>query len=924
MYHSFHFRHLCILCAQFCISSCLIVSVVQAVRGDEIVFNKDVLPILQKHCIDCHGPDQQESGLRLDSMLHSLKGGDSGENVVVPGQSDKSYLVELLLHSDPEKRMPLEEKPLRTKEIQLLKNWIDTKELWKDAEVQLQSETSTHWSFQPLKRPDIPPETQNHPVDAFIARKLQTVGLKHAELADRRTLIRRLYLVMWGLPPTPEEVNQFLADKREDAWERLVDRMLSHHHYGERMATLWLDLIRFGETHGFETNRERPNAWPFRDWVIQSFNQDKPYDQFIRSQIAGDAIGDEIGTGFLVSGPYDVVKGQDPLLRLMQRQDELADMVNTTGTTFLGLSIGCARCHNHKFDPISQTDYYSLQAVFAGVNHADRQIPVSKMNEKGIQELTLQIDSLKQSLKPFLKSPSLRFKVNAKLNEESFPATQTRFVRFTVQQTNSGEPCLDELQIISQGKNVALSSQGAVATSSGDFVHPLHKLEHINDGMFGNSRSWIAKQKVGGWVQIELPKVQEINKILWGRDQQGKYADRIAIAYRIETSLDAKAWKLVASSKDRVPFDSKVKATIEKYDFSTLTAEQAQEQNAKKEQLQKLMRERDSLSTPRAVYAGTFQQPGKTYRLYRGEPDAPREEVTPGTIRSLGLVSMKQQTPEQQRRLKIANWIADARNPLTARVLVNRLWQFHFGTGIVSTPSDFGGNGTPPSHPELLDWLAREFIKQGWSIKALHKIILTSQTWKQSSLPHAQGRTIDAGTRLLWRFPPRRLHAEAIRDSILFVSGSFNPIQGGPGFSGFEVEKENVRHYHPKQNYGPEDWRRMIYMTKVRQERDSVFGLFDCPDGSQVTPVRSRSTTPLQSLNLFNSRFMMQQAERFTQRLNKECDSEEQKIIRAFELCFGRPPEPMELEKSKQFVSQTGWNSLTRTLLNTNEFVFIF
>ena len=289
----------------------------------------------------------------------------------------------------------------------------------------------------------------------------------------------------------------------------------------------------------------------------------------------------------------------------------------------------------------------------------------------------------------------------------------------------------------------------------------------------------------------------------------------------------------------------------------------------------------------------------------------------------IGTLGLQRNSPEQERRVAFANWIADARNPLTARVMVNRIWQHHFGAGIVDTPSDFGGNGTRASHPELLDWLAAEFMSNGWSIKHIHRLILSSDTFRQANSPNQNAMQVDAAGRLLWRFPSRRLEAEAIRDCVLAVSGVLDPRMGGPGFSGFEVEMENVRHYHPKKSFGPEDWRRMIYMTKVRQERDAVFGAFDCPDLSQVTPKRSRSTTPLQSLNLFNSQFMLQQAEILAKRLERDRNSRDQQIRFAFALCFGRQPDEKELQDAAALASEHGLTTVTRALLNANEFLFV-
>jgi hypothetical protein len=815
---------------------------------------------------------------------------------------------------------PADQPPLSSSEIQLLARWIDDTSSWQAAREALAKHTFDHWSFQPLQPIAIPQNQQAHPIDAFLQARLSRDGLSMSATAPRRQLIRRLYLVMLGLPPTPAEVEHFVADERADAWDRLVDRVLASPRYGERWAMHWLDLIRFGETNGFETNRERPFAYPYRDWVINALNNDKPYDDFIRQQIAGDQLGEPIATGFLVAGPNDIVKGQDALLGLMQRQDELTDIVNTVGTAFLGLTSGCARCHNHKFDPITQSDFYAMQAVFAGVQHADRQLPLTTHQLQEIAAIDRRIAEVQHQIGQWTGVSKLREPVTAKENIEVFDPVLTRFVRFHVDQTNTGEPCIDELQIFAGPENVGLASSGAKVSSSGDFVHPLHKLEHLNDGQFGNARSWIAAQRRGVWAQVELATPIAIDRIAWGRDRQAQYADRLATDYHIDVSLDGQQWRTVASSRDRRPVEG---AGSKTYDLSHLDDTTRARAEAAIKELGELEQQRRTLSNSNRAYCGNFTTAPPIQRLFRGDPTAPREVVAPNAIAALGTLAISEATPEPERRLALAGWIARRDHPLTARVVCNRLWQFHFGTGIVDTPSDFGANGTPPSHPELLDWMAGYLLDHDWSLKDVHRLLLTSQAWQQSSAPRADALAIDGGSRLLWRFPPRRLEAEPIRDCILAVTGQLDSTIGGPGFSAFEVEPENVRHYFPKKDYGPGDWRRMIYMTKVRQEKDSVFGVFDCPDASQVTPKRSRSTTPLQALNLLNSRFVLQQSELLADRLLRERERTGDQVQLAYELCYNRACTDEEVQLASDFIRQQGVAQFTRALLNSNEFVFI-
>lgn len=884
-------------------------------------FEKEIEPIFAEHCLDCHGEDKPKGQFRIDRLASLLSGGDSGEAAVAPGRPEDSFLVKAIRHTEPDYEMPPKGAPLSGEQVSLIEQWIAEGAKVPQGYGPAEETTElSHWSFVPVTRPD-----SAHDIDGFILKKLAGSGLDLSPKADRRTLIRRLYFVMLGLPPTPDEVEAFVADPAPDAWTRLVESVLASPHYGERWATHWLDLVRFGETHGFEMNRERPHAWHFRDWVIDAFNTDKPYDQFVREQIAGDALGAGIGTGFLVAGPWDQVKGKDPQLQLMQRMNELDDIVNTTGTAFLGLTTGCARCHNHKFDPVSQRDYYAMQAVFAGVKHADRRLPLPEGTRDAIAAIDRETASLAGKLSRFLPAESpanLRPAVSAKHNLESFPPRPARLVRFLIEGTNRGAACIDELEIYARGKNVALASAGAKTRSSGDFIHPKHRLAHLNDGEYGNDKSWISASPKG-WVEIELPETLAIDRIEWSRDRNGEYTDRLATEYRIEIATEPGQWTLLADSSDRLPPGEKAESDPE-YRFTGHPQAEAEQGRAWLTRLEKLRTEKVGLEASTLAYAGTFEQPGPTHRLYRGEPDAKREEVAPGGIAVFAAPELPQDAPEQSRRLALADWIASPENPLTARVIVNRLWQFHFGTGIVDTPSDFGLNGTPPSHPELIDWLASELMENGWSLKHLHRLILHSATWRQDHRPRPEAMRIDAASRLLWRFPPRRLEAEGIRDAILSVSGALEQDRlGGPGFSASEIEAENVRHYHPKTDYGPEDWRRMIYMTKVRQEKDVVFGTFDFPDASQAVAKRSRSTTPLQALSLLNSEFVMQQAEILATRLSNEENEPAARIDRAWQLCFGRAPDQSERADALAFLEAEGLVSFARALFNANEFVFI-
>ena len=882
-------------------------------------FKKEIWPLFQEHCVKCHGPDQQKSGYRIDIAELALEGGEMGE-AVIPGNSAKSPLIHFISGLDEEVVMPPKGDPFNAKTVGLIRAWIDQGADWPDNVGAKAVARMDHWAFKKITWPGSPRFMQ--PIDAFIKVRLESKKLGFNPRADKRTLIRRLYLVMHGLPPTPEQVEAFVKDDQPGAFTRLVDQVLASPRYGERWATHWLDLVRFGETAGFETNRERNHAWPYRDWVIRALNEDKPYNDFVREQIAGDALGEPLGTGFLVAGPNDIVKGQDGRLNRMQRANELDDIINTTGTVFLGLTTGCARCHNHKFDPISQNDYYALKGIFEGVKHADRNLPLSKTDQTKVAAMQKRVGELKAQLAKYVAPAGKRAAVTAKHNIETFPAVEARFVRFTITRSSSSQPCIDELEVFSGTENLALASKGAKASSAGDFKHALHKLAHINDGQYGNAKSWIAAGNTG-WVQIELPKTARIDRIEWARDRQGQYSDRVPIGYRIEAGVKAGEWKTIASSGDRQPFKGGQPAKPV-YAFDKLPKAEAARGRKLLAELETTERQIKNLQTSTKAFVGSFTQPGPTRLFYRGDPESPRDEVTPGALAKFVSLKIDTKTPEQKRRLALADWIVDNTNPLARRVIVNRIWQHHFGAGLVDTPNDFGRNGVAPTHPQLLDWLASTLVSDGWSLKKLHRRILLTQTWQQSSRPRAEALKIDAASRLLWRFPTRRLEAEAIRDAMLQTSGVLDLKMGGPGFSGFEVQMENVRHFFPKKNYGPADWRRMIYMTKVRQEQESVFGAFDCPDASQGVPKRSRSTTPLQALNLLNSSFVMQQAGLLAKRLEKEAGpSRAAQAARAYELCFNRTATAEETKDAAAFIEAEGLKQFARAMLNANEFVFV-
>ncbi|MDP3073034.1 MAG: PSD1 and planctomycete cytochrome C domain-containing protein [Opitutaceae bacterium] len=918
--------------------------VVQAFAAPAPVdFIHDVRPILEKHCTSCHGPEKHKSGFRLDVKAEALRGGDSGEPAILPGKGAESPLIRFVSGLDEDMLMPSKGERLNAGEIDTLKRWIDEGAAWPDGvDTAVAVDKLEHWSFKPLRRDPVPPSTSGHPIDGFIAAKLAENGLTLSPEADRRTLIRRLHLILHGLPPAPEEAEAFVAIRDPGAYEALVDRLLASPRYGERWARHWLDVIAFAETHGFEVNTPRENAWPYRDYVIEAFNRDTPYPRFILEQLAGDTVNEPRGTAFLVATAALLTGqiGKDEESKLKARQDELNDMVANVGGAFLGLTLHCARCHDHKFDPVSQKDYYSLQAVFAGVRHGERPIPPSDWDDRQKREPALRTQFAVATERMFAFEPVAdvataapttprRAALQATVNSDRFAPVTTNRVRFTVSATLHGSveaPCIDELEVFSVApdrRNVALASAGARVTASGSDAMAMHAPELINDGVYGDEQAWLSNEPGKGWIEIEFARPERIDFVKWGRDRLGKYRDRLPTEYRIEVAGADGVWRPVATSADRAP--TKDGAPPRSTRLAHLKgAELAAwaEANGEFTTLERQLRE---LTQPPKVYAGRFEKPPAVHVLSRGDPMQPREAVAPRALSQVGpALTLPADASESQRRVALAHWLADPENPLPARVLVNRIWQHHFGEGLVGTPNDFGRNGALPTHPELLDWLARDFIAGGWSIKRLQREIVLSATWRQSSAPRPDALAKDAGTRLLWRFPPRRIEAEGVRDSTLAVSGKLDLRMGGPGFLPFAPNFNYVRVYEPKLSFGPDDWRRMIYMTKVRMAQDSTFGAFDCPDAGQSAPKRPRSTTPLQALSLFNSRFVLEQAGFMGERLQREsADSPAAQVRRAFALAFQRAPDAAELVTCEKLIREHGLSAFCRVLLNANELLFI-
>jgi len=921
---------------QIIFAICLTALVAASAVAEPIDFVRDIQPILQQHCYECHGEEKQRSGLRLDIRSEAFKGGEVYGEAIVPGEPLDSPLVQFVRDEEGDLIMPPDDPRLSADEVAMLTRWVAEGAVWPDGvDTAKLVDRTDHWSFRPVASVAVPavadPSWPRNEIDHFILARLEQAGLQPAPEAGRVAWLRRVSFDLTGLPPSPEQVEAFIHDRRSDADERVVEQLLRSPRYGEHWGQHWLDVVRYADTHGFEVNTERPNAWPYRDYVIAAFNEDIPYDQFIREQMSGDSLAKDAATGFLVTASV-LLPGQigkdEPSIRLA-RQDALNEIVINIGQTFLGLSVGCARCHHHKFDPISHRDYYAMQAFVAGVEYEEREsitpeVMALRSEAKGFEARVAEIDAQLTRFLPLALSGATRSMVSARENIERFAPVKTRQVRLTIGATNHLEPCIDELEVFDvAGENIALASAGTTVSSSGNTtVANRHELRFVNDGIYGNSSSWMSDADGRGWVLLEFPQEQTIDRVVWGRDRPGNYADRLAVKYTLEVAEPSGKWRTVADDSDRRPYEPGASQTAA-FPLDALPKKLANE-------AEKLLQEKAALTAKIAaaaqgqrIFAGSFRKPDEIRVLGRGNPELPQEKVAPAILRVLGDLELPQDADESSRRQALAEWIAAADNPLTARVMVNRIWQGHFGTGIVETANDFGRNGVSPSHPELLDWLSAEFIRSGWSIKHMHRRIVLSATYRQSTQHSAEGHAQDASVRLLWRYPLRRLMGEMIRDSILMISGQLNLQMGGRGFDLFD-RRGGLTGFNPVESFNNEGLRRMIYAHKVRRERDAVFGAFDCPDAGQSAPGRQESTTPIQALNLFNSRFVIEQAAALAARIQADAgEGLSPQIERAYQLVLSRRPSAEEVADARAVIAEHGLPTLCRALFNCNEFLFI-
>jgi hypothetical protein len=880
-----------------------------------IDFDRDIQPILAARCLDCHGDKDQSSGFRLDQRPIMLRGGDSGMPAVVPGDAAKSHLIAVLKSNDEDERMPPNGESLSREQIALFEQWIAEGAVvpgQMDAELEL---TSDLWSLQPVVRPEVPVIAHaTTAIDAFLLEKLGEKQLTYGDAEAARSLIRRVSVVLTGLMPTPERVSRFIEDskgKGDAAYAELVDELLASPSFGERWAQHWLDVIRWAESNGSEANLYRKNAWVYRDYVIAAFNEDRPYDQFVRDQIAGDQHGMGEATGFLVAGPHvpAATVGQEPTAIRQARADRMDEIMQTVGSSLLGMTVSCARCHNHKFDPITIQDYYSLTAVFQGVEFGGRLPELSAVHPRTLRahEVLREVSEHRGVL---AKNGGAWEEDWGGFKELHFPATKTRALRI---EFDGSYVAVDELELFGPGdvkKNLALASSGTQLTADERMTEPRGDLRNANDGEYG-TQTWRARSVEDSadrpWVEIRFPRVQEVSLLRLSSNRESYFETDYIVdggtyqfpGYRVSAQHTDGTWREIASNR-----------VARTGLHETPALEQA---SARLHELIRTLSE----DGPRHSFIGRFQDPVVTRVFSRGSPENPAGEVMPAGFTILdGDLGLNSSTPDAERRKRFADWVSSPEHPLTARVYVNRVWHHLFGAGIVATTSDFGKAGAPPSHPELLDWLAAEFVHpqdhnaKPWSTKDLIRRIVLTDAFRQSSAPRPDAIRTDANNSLLWRFSPQRVEAEVIRDSVLQASGKLGPARGGRSYRIHGV-KNTYAQWQVTDNHGPETWRRMIYQERMRRVDDRIFTAFDFPDCGQVSPKRPVSTTPLQALNLMNSEFVVEQSEFIAQRA--------QSVSQAFELLLTRAPTAEEVAACEG----ARLALVVRSIINSNEFAFL-
>lgn len=940
------------------------------VHGQDNPFDAKVAPILAGHCLDCHSSPDPKGGLDLTTATNATAGGETGPAI------DSNHLeASLLWQRIADDEMPPED-PLSDADKKVIGKWISGGAMWGSEPIDRFAYTSSKragydwWSLQPLvtNRPTdfrITRETVSvNPVDQFIHERLAQLNLKPTSMASPRVLVRRLYFDLIGLPAPPEVIDRFAADPTTEAWHALVDQLLQSPHYGERWARHWLDVVRFGETNGFEYNEQREHAWHYRDWVIRAFNGDLPYDQFARMQLAGDIIADDAiagaaAVGFLVAGVHNTVLGKSDAMRQTGRHEELEEIAGTTAQTFLGLTIHCARCHDHKFDPISTEEYYQFVAALDGIAFGTRQIP-KHGTASTKQKLTQQQNAISAELR------TLFSKRSNKINTSSNVVTLRRPIdanqsgkKYTVDfvvapttwaDTSQATTADDAVEVRIIRSDTTVLAIHSVHARPWDVTADDHRFEQTSFSYRGDGTGDVkiqirprhATTRFAGAVD-DLSIIEVDDHLVFETDFNG--IDNIhppgvqaTTKKRVFFGSSSNIWDHVGGNAIHVVEIDQGNLALQLYsgeaNRTDVIAETKQEKSLQQE-LNSVNQQLSKLTSVRmhTVLAGN---PGIMHVRHRGDVTQVGDAVSTGGIKAVAGVNASFGIPtdasDADRRSKLADWITDRNNGPFHRVIVNRIWYHHFGSAIVETPNDFGFNSGQPSHPELLDWLAIWFRDNGYSIKNLHRLIVTSKTYRQSSSP-ADNATCEAAlladqnNRLLWRYNLRRADAEYVRDSMLDVAGVLNRRQFGPGFKDVRTDSVGAaRYYVAIDPIGEEFMRRTIYRWQARGQRSSLLETFDCPDPSTTSPIRNITTTPTQALSQWNHPFVIRMSEQLARRIDHELDDKTniaQKVDQAWRLVLGRLPGEIERTKSIETATRHGLPLVCRVLLNSNESIII-
>ncbi|MEX2671156.1 MAG: DUF1553 domain-containing protein [Phycisphaeraceae bacterium] len=980
---------------------------VQAAEADEASFEA-VAVIFENNCIRCHNAEGTMKGDLALSTYESLFGPEAA-GVVRPGNADGSRLLAMI--SGPEPEMPRQSSPLSDEQVQTVRAWIDAGAPWPDRDRMLEDlgmPDADWWSFKPIE-PVAVPEHEGadaawvrNPIDAFVIDKLREQGLSPSPEADRRTLIRRIYYDLTGLPPSYEQVEAFVNDPDPKAYEKLVDKLLASPAYGERWARHWLDMAGYADTHGFDKDKTRNNAYHYRDYVVRSFNEGKPYERFIREQLAGDVLYPNtkdgvVATGFIVAGGWDFVGHVElregttdkDLTRSLDRDE----MIDTVFGGLTSLTVACARCHTHKFDAIAHEDYYRMQAVFAGIERAPRPFPKDPQVAAKREQLIKQIADVEARLTELTEQVStqgggdltqLRKKITSMVADRGGKGHASRGYHSDIVddpatpgwvQVDLGEPTAIA--------HIVLAPTFDTFNNIGDgFGFPVRfKVELSNDADFAE------RVVVDDQSRTDFPNPGIVPHVATADGQKARYV-RVSVNKRANRQDDyifalAELAVLNAAGENvargqAVQSDSSIeaanrwgRANLTNGIYEAMPAEEdadhlpalaeavAREREiteelfddafrAKRQQLldeiAALQQQREGLPEATGmVYAaatefssqGNFTpppngEPRPVHVLARGEVTQPGKEVGPGAIGALEHLDHHFQaiddlSKEGQRRAAAAEWILDKDNPLTWRSIVNRIWHHHFGRGIVATLQDFGRMGEQPTHPQLLDYLALEFRDSDQSFKDLHRMIVTSATYRQASKVRSDMAALDSGNHYLWRMNVRKLEAEAIRDATMAVSGTLDREMYGPGYRLFGFIDDHSPHYlydeHDVDN--PDTLRRSIYRFIVRSVPDPLMETLDCADPAQNVHVRNSTLTALQALSLMNNPFMVRQSEHFAARLSGHADNPVEQIRRGFRLAYGRNPNRDEIELLMPIVQEHGLANFARLLYNANEMIFI-